>query len=125
MKKNIKAYVTENPKQKNSYEVNVDGESFHIQVLNKKKKKEKKDSKRKIEPPKTHTKSHINAPISGTIKELKKNIGDRVKAGQTVAILEAMKMYNNIDAHREGRIKEIKIKEGDLVAKNDILMIIE
>ena len=51
--------------------------------------------------------------------------GDTVKKGQTVIILEAMKMENNINAHKDGKISEIKVKQGDSVLEGTDLVIIE
>lgn len=51
--------------------------------------------------------------------------GDTVKKGQTVIILEAMKMENNINAHKDGKVVEIKVKQGDSVLEGTDLVIIE
>lgn len=48
-----------------------------------------------------------------------------MKKGQTVIILEAMKMENNINAHKDGKISEIKVKQGDSVLEGTDLVIIE
>ena len=59
------------------------------------------------------------------IIEYKKKVGDSVKAGETVVVLEAMKMFNNLAAPCDGVIKNIDYKVGDSVAKGDILCYIE
>ncbi|MBN2738613.1 MAG: pyruvate carboxylase subunit B [Spirochaetales bacterium] len=66
----------------------------------------------------------INAPMPGMIISYEKKVGDKVKAGDTVLILEAMKMNNNIEAPCDGEIKEIPFDNGDSVAKDDILAVI-
>ena len=67
----------------------------------------------------------VVAPIPGMIVEFKAKVGDEVKAGDTLAVLEAMKMMNNLDAKAEGTVKEIKCDSGDSVAKGDLLLVIE
>ncbi len=67
----------------------------------------------------------ITAPIPGMIFEYKKNEGDEVNAGETVVVLEAMKMYNNLDAPCDGIISKIIKKAGDSAGKNEVLCIIE
>ncbi len=67
----------------------------------------------------------IVAPMPGMIVSYEKKEGDAVKAGDTVVILEAMKMNNNLTAPCDGVIKSIPKKAGDSVGKNDVLCIIE
>ena len=56
---------------------------------------------------------------------IKKAVGDKVKAGETVAVIEAMKMMNNIDSTVDGEVKEVKFEASDSVSKDDVLMVIE
>ena len=67
----------------------------------------------------------LTAPIPGMVVEYKKQIGDTVALGETVVVLEAMKMMNNLDATVNGTVKEIKFEQGDSVVKGDVLMVIE
>ncbi len=69
--------------------------------------------------------SVIEAPMPGTILTIEKDAGDSVKQGETVVVLEAMKMENLLTAPVDGTIKEIKVKIGDSVANGDILVILE
>jgi biotin carboxyl carrier protein len=57
--------------------------------------------------------------------EYRKNNGDEVKAGETVVVIEAMKMMNNFKAQVDGIISEINFKTGDSVAKNDVLFVVQ
>ena len=59
------------------------------------------------------------------ILEIKVNVGDAVKKGQTVVILEAMKMENSINADKDGKITAINVKQGDSVLEGTDLVIIE
>lgn len=68
--------------------------------------------------------SPVFAPLPGNILQLKVAIGDTVQKGDELLILEAMKMENHILADESGVIKEIKVKAGDSVLQNDILLTI-
>jgi biotin carboxyl carrier protein len=66
----------------------------------------------------------IAAPIPGLIIQIKVNVGDSVKAGQLVAIMEAMKMENDITAPVSGTVKEILVQKGVDVSTGDVIMVI-
>jgi acetyl-CoA/propionyl-CoA carboxylase, biotin carboxylase, biotin carboxyl carrier protein len=57
----------------------------------------------------------VTAPMQGTILQVLVELGQEVTAGQTVCILEAMKMENHIAAHRDGTVAEVSITKGDVV----------
>ena len=67
----------------------------------------------------------VKAPLPGVILDLKVNVGDTVAAGDTVVILEAMKMENNIHADKGGVVKSICVNKGDSVLEGADLLIIE
>lgn len=66
----------------------------------------------------------VTAPLPGTITEVKCSVGQAVKAGDTVIILEAMKMQNNIEAENDGTVKEILVGKGDSVMEGAPLVVI-
>ena len=66
----------------------------------------------------------VVAPLPGTINDIKVKVGDKVNAGDTVVILEAMKMQNNIEAETSGTIASINISKGDAVMEGDTLVTI-
>jgi len=70
-------------------------------------------------------KAVVTAPLPGTIYEVKVKKGDKVKEGQSLIKLIAMKMENDITAPKSGTVKEINVKNNDNVNKDDILAIIE
>lgn len=70
-------------------------------------------------------KSGVKSPLPGVILDIKVNVGDAVKKGQTIIILEAMKMENNINADRDGKVTAIKVNKGDSVLEGTDLIIIE
>jgi acetyl-CoA/propionyl-CoA carboxylase biotin carboxyl carrier protein len=67
----------------------------------------------------------VSVPMQGTIVKVSVNEGDQVEAGDTVVILEAMKMENTVNAEKSGVIKSIKVKAGDAVAAGDVVAVIE
>ena len=69
--------------------------------------------------------AEILAPMPGLIIELCVNVGDDVTEFQTVAVLEAMKMENQIASTTDGKVTEIKVKVGDAVRGDDVLMVLE
>ena len=66
----------------------------------------------------------VVAPLPGTINEIKEKVGDTVNTGDTVVVLEAMKMQNNIDAETSGTITSINVNKGDAVMEGDTLVTI-
>lgn len=67
----------------------------------------------------------IKTPLPGVILDVKVNIGDTVTKGQTVIVLEAMKMENNINSDKEGKVVSVSVAKGDTVADGAILIVIE
>jgi biotin carboxyl carrier protein len=67
----------------------------------------------------------IKTPLPGVIIDVKVNVGDAVKKGETVVILEAMKMENNINADRDGKVIAVQVAKGDTVADGAVLVVLE
>jgi biotin carboxyl carrier protein len=67
----------------------------------------------------------IIAHMPGTISMIMVNVGDKVQADDELLVLEAMKMENPICAKTDGIVKEIKVKEQDKVAINQVLIVLE
>lgn len=68
--------------------------------------------------------ANIEAPLPGTIVDIKVNVGDKVKSGDTVVILEAMKMQNNIETDIDGEVTAVLVKQGDSVMEGTALVTI-
>ena len=64
----------------------------------------------------------ISAPMPGTISDVRVNVGDTVKKGQVLLILEAMKMENEIFAPNDGTVKSVNISKGASVNVGDVLV---
>ena len=69
--------------------------------------------------------AEVTVPMQGTIVKLLVQVGDEVEAGEPVAVLEAMKMENNIAAGRAGTVTEIRVEVGDSVGGGDTIAVIE
>jgi oxaloacetate decarboxylase alpha subunit/pyruvate carboxylase subunit B len=66
----------------------------------------------------------VTAPMPGMIIKYEKNVGDAVSQGETVVVLEAMKMENALPAPASGTVKSVSFSSGDSVAKGDVLAVI-
>jgi acetyl-CoA/propionyl-CoA carboxylase biotin carboxyl carrier protein len=68
---------------------------------------------------------NVEVPMQGTIVKVLVEVGQDVEAGQAVVVLEAMKMENQINAEKSGKVKEIKVAAGDTVGAGDVVVVIE
>lgn len=66
----------------------------------------------------------VKSPLPGVILDIKVAVGDTVKVGQRLMVLEAMKMENNVDSDKEGTVREIRVGTGDSVLEGDVLVVI-
>ena len=66
----------------------------------------------------------IVAPMQGTMFKVNVAAGDTVEAGQVVAVLEAMKMENNVSTDVAGTVAEVKVEPGQAVGSGDVLVVI-
>ncbi len=117
--KEYRVRVEESPDGK--IRVYHDGETYEVEA--------KQDISKEIMNPSSKKsliqhKGTISAPLPGTISEIKVKKGDKVKQGQAVIKLIAMKMENEITAPADGTVKEIKVKAKDSVEKGTELIII-
>ena len=69
--------------------------------------------------------AEVEAHITGTVWKIEVSVGDVVEEGDTVAILESMKMEMPVEAEDEGTVKEILVAEGQAVSEGDVLMVLE
>ena len=66
----------------------------------------------------------VKAPLPGTISSISVKVGDQVNVGDTVLVLEAMKMQNNIEAEYAGTVTSIVVNPGDSVMEGAVLLTI-
>ena len=67
----------------------------------------------------------VTVPMQGTIVKVLVSVGDAVEAGQTVCVLEAMKMENAVNAEKSGTVTEVRVSAGDAVGGGDVVAVIE
>ena len=67
----------------------------------------------------------VKAPLPGVITDIKVAVGDEVKAGDTVVVLEAMKMANNLQSEKSGKVTAVCVSIGESVMEDDALVVIE
>ena len=63
--------------------------------------------------------------MQGTIVKVLVAVGDTVEVGQTVCVLEAMKMENNVNAEKAGVVKEVRVAAGESVGPGDVIAVID
>ncbi|MBD5212069.1 MAG: acetyl-CoA carboxylase biotin carboxyl carrier protein subunit [Bacteroidales bacterium] len=76
-------------------------------------------------PASTGGASAVKSPLPGTIMSFNVNVGDTVNAGDTVCVLEAMKMENDVHCSSAGTVKQILVNVGDAILEGTDIMIIE
>ena len=69
--------------------------------------------------------SEVEAHITGTVWKIEVKVGDTVREGDTVAILESMKMEMPVEAEDPGTVKEILCEEGQAVSEGDALVVLD
>lgn len=104
------------------YAVDVDGEVFDVKIT--------PVGYMEIEPtqgkvPRGNVEGAVSTTMQGMILKLKVNRGDQVNEGDVVAVLEAMKMENDVYASQSGTVEQIYVDEGDTVDAGDVLMVIK
>ncbi len=80
------------------------------------------DRAKTSKPTETKGVGYIKAPLPGTILEIKVKTGDTVKVGDTLLIMEAMKMENEIKSDKTGKINSLKFNVGDSVLEGEVLV---
>jgi biotin carboxyl carrier protein len=119
----------------NIADVTVNGEAFKVEM-----EQEAEPEKKKVvlgqpaaeaEEGETASAANVNtanalkAPLPGVVTEIKVAVGDEVKVGDVVVVLEAMKMANNLDAEKSGKVTAVLVKEGESVMEDTPLVVIE
>ena len=118
------------PKERHEMEAEVDGKRFSVVLWTPQADGGDSDhpsaARRKARGPSSlgGGAAEVTVPMQGTIIKLLVELGDQVEAGQPVAVLEAMKMENNIAAGRSGKITEIRVRVGDSVGGGDTIAVV-
>ena len=120
----------------NVADVTVNGEAFKVEMepeAEPEKKKvvlgnptaESSDDSSATPTANVNTVNAVKAPLPGVITSIEVQVGQQVNAGDTVVVLEAMKMANNIEAEKSGTVTAICVKQGENVMEDAPLVVIE
>ena len=69
--------------------------------------------------------ANVEAHITGTVWKIEVQVGDSVEEGDTVVVLESMKMEMPVEAEDEGTVAEIRVEEGQAVSEGETLVVLE
>lgn len=115
-------------------DVTVNGETFQVQMEKPEEPEKKKEELGKpveeasddaAPAAQVNAANAVKAPLPGTITSIEVAVGQEVKAGDTVVVLEAMKMQNSIEAEKDGKVTAIAVKVGQAVLEDDPLVVVE
>ena len=120
----------------NVADVTVNGEQYKVEMEPEKEPEKPKPVVRPVAPApapassgasiaSANSQNAVKAPLPGVITEVKVTVGDSVAEGDTVVVLEAMKMANNLDAEKGGKVTAILVQPGQSVMEGDPLVVIE
>lgn len=117
------------------YKVKVNGKTYEVKIMSVSETEPLEIGTVKAEAPKAAPKAEakkesnlptdgepVLSPMQGTILDVKVKVGDEVKEGDTLLILEAMKLENEIKAPKAGKILGIAVAKGDTVNAKDTLI---
>ena len=110
--------------------IEVNGTSYDVEIEQEVKATKTPKLVRKVVPTKAEdiekkevgSSTPIKAPLPGKIMLIKAKIGDKVKKGDVLLIMEAMKMENEVMASKDGVVESIKVNAGDNVLEGDVLL---
>ncbi len=119
----------------NVVNVVVNGETFSVETektAEPEKKKpvlgqpKKEDAAKETTPAaNVNTNNALRAPLPGVVTEIKVEVGQEVSAGDTLVVLEAMKMANNLESEKSGKVTAICVKVGESVMEDTPLVVVE
>lgn len=120
--------------KENIANVIVNGESYAVELEKQVEPEKKKpvlglpkeeSSKDETPAANVNTNNALKAPLPGVVTDIKVQVGDNVNAGDTLVVLEAMKMANNLEAEKSGTVTAICVKVGESVLEETPLVVVE
>jgi len=108
-------------------EVEVNGIEYKVDIMGKKVKPAPTIVRSMVTPaaPAASSGSSVKSPLPGIVLDIMVKVGDTVKTGQKVVLLEAMKMENVISSDSDGKVTAIKVNKGDSVLEGAELIVFE
>lgn len=107
------------------YKVKVNGKVYEVEIESVTEKNGSIEvAKTTASQPSTGKETPVVAPMAGNILDVKVNVGDNVKKGQVIAILEAMKLENEIVSTDDGVVKQVLVTKGQSVTNQQNIIIL-
>lgn len=103
-----------------SYKVNTLVESYDVEIIDAERKYLKSRKGGALDDD-----TQISSPMPGKVVSIPVSVGDEVKAGDTVAVVSAMKMESEYKVNQDRVIKDILVKEGDVIQGNQTMVVVE
>jgi pyruvate carboxylase subunit B len=103
------------------YNVEVDGDVYEVKIMPTGFMEIEETDSGNFKP----VEGGVTSPMQGMVIKLNVNVGDKVAQGSTIAVIEAMKMENDIQSEVDGTVEEIFVEPGDAVSVGDTLMVIK
>ncbi len=105
------------------YKVKVNGKVYEVEL------EAVEESKEEIKADALKSTNNVDgknivAPIAGKVVDVKVKVGDVVKEGQTVAVIEAMKLENEIQSQFAGKVVDVRVNKGSAVNNKDVLIVL-
>ncbi len=106
------------------YEVVVDGWRFELEVEDASRARLRRRATRAADASAASGPADIRAIIPGRIAAVRVTVGDTVEAGQTLLVVEAMKMQNELRSPRSGTVERVAVGDGQTVDRGDLLLVL-
>jgi len=112
------------------YKVKVNGKSYRVELESVEQVageavKESKPEEKKAAPVASGEGRPVESPIQGTVVTLKAKVGDQVKKGTPLIVVEAMKLENDVVSPFDGVVSEILVKKGDNVTAKQVIAVVK
>lgn len=113
------------------YKIKVNGKSYRVElesieeVATEAVKEEKKVVKEEKKVVTSGEGQQVTSPIQGSVTNIKVKVGDRVKKGDVLLIIEAMKLENEVPSPFDGEVSQILVSKGQNVASKEVVIIIK
>jgi len=113
------------------YKVKVNGKSYRVelesieQVASEAVKEAAKEEKKAAAPVVSGEGKPVESPIQGTVVNLKVSVGAKVKKGDALVVVEAMKLENDVVSPFDGVVSEILVKKGDSVTAKQVIAVVK
>jgi len=101
------------------YQIQIDGRTYQVQISD---VVDQQIQKMNLKSKRSNQLKELRAPMPGLVRQVNINVGDQVDSGDSLFILEAMKMENLLKSPVNGVVSEIFVKPGESVEKNQILL---